>query len=124
MNSVGVPILLFKCIYIYYNLIYNHYISSVNRFKYLIAINRINAIVNWQLFSHFYPILNVPSFLFIPLFFANCNALINMKKWIGLLCANVFLLRTTLAYTVVYNFKHSQLERHSHAHFTLISHTM
>ena len=27
-----------------------------------------------------------------------------MEKWIGLLCANVFLLKTTLAYTVVFNF--------------------
>ena len=30
--------------------------------------------------------------------------LINMEKWIGLLCANVFLLKTTLANTVVFNF--------------------
>ena len=27
-----------------------------------------------------------------------------MEKLIGLLCANVFLLKTTLAYTVVFNF--------------------
>jgi len=42
--------------------------------------------------------------LYSILFLAHFNALINMEKWIGLLCANVFiLLKTTLAYTV-FNF--------------------
>ena len=46
-----------------------------------------------------------------------------MEKWIGLRCANVFFkLKTTLAYTGVFNFTH--ILTLSHSHLAQISHTV
>ena len=63
------------------------YISAVKRLQYLIVINGINFIVNSRLIAinhTFLSILNVSWFLFVLLFLSNCNALINMEKWIFL----------------------------------------
>ena len=53
------------------------------------------------LYYYYYIIIII--FIFVPLCFL-ILMLNNMEKWIGLLCANVFLLKTTLAYTVVFTF--------------------
>jgi hypothetical protein len=87
----------------YTTMIIHTYINiwAVKRLKYLIVINRINVIVNSQLitFNHNsffyakYPLISC------PINFSHFNALINMEKYIGLPCANVFLLITTLAWS-------------------------
>ena len=74
------------------NILYVLYISAVKRLRYLIAMNRIDAIVNSRLIAinrTIWSLLNVPWFLFAPLFFSNCNGPI----WIGLLFLNVFYLK-------------------------------
>ena len=73
---------------------------AVKWLKYLITINRINAIVNSRLIAinHIiFSMLNIP-WILCPINFSHFNALINMEKCIGLPCANVFFLITTLAY--------------------------
>ena len=96
----------------------NQKTSAVKRLKYLIAINRINVIVNLRLIAinHTYlSILNVPSFLFVPLFFSHFNALINMEKWIGLLCANVLFIENNIGIYSSVQFHTNNLTWSSHS---------
>ena len=79
--------------------------SAVKRFKYWIAMNRINVIVNLRLIANnctILSILNVPWFIFVLLFFL---ILMLLSTWkCGSACFLRMFFYLTLAYTAVFNF--------------------